>query len=73
MEVQQQIDRAKMMARDEALEMSNRKKKSDRIPLVVNYHPNLPPLSKILREHLPILHVTERMKLTVPNPPLLAN
>ena len=45
----------------------------DRILLVVTYHPDLPPLSKILCNHLPILHVSERMKLAIPNPPLVAN
>ena len=72
MEIQRQIERAKRITREEALETS-RKKKSDRIPLVVNYHPDLPPLSKILRDHLPILHVSEKMKLAIPNPPLVAN
>ena len=32
-----------------------------------------PPLGKILRNHLPILHVSERMKLATPSPPLVAN
>ena len=66
MEIQQQI------AREEALEMSG-KKTIDKIPLVVTYHPDLPPLGKILPDHLPILHVSERMKLAVPSPPLVAN
>ena len=29
-------------------------------------------LSKIVREHLPILHVSEKLKQAVPNPPLVA-
>ena len=72
MEIQQQIERANRISREQALEMSG-KNTTDRIPLVVTYHPDLPPLSKTLRDHLPILHVSERMKLAAPSPPLVAN
>ena len=71
MKVQQQIDRATSIMRAEALKNSE-KKNIDRVPLVVTYHPDLPNLSKILRQHLPILHVSERMKRIVPNAPLVA-
>ena len=71
MHVQRQIDRANEITRDEALETSERKT-TDRIPLVVTYQ-DLKPLGKILRNHLPILHVSERMKLATPSPPLVAN
>ena len=40
---------------------------------MVTFHSDLPPLSKILHDHLPILHVSERMKLAAPSPPLVAN
>ena len=59
MEIQRQIDRANRISRDQALETSGRKT-TDRILLVVTYHPHLPPLSKILRDNLPILHVSEK-------------
>ena len=39
----------------------------------MTYHPDLSPLGKILRNHLPILHVLERMKLATPSAPLVAN
>ena len=72
MEIQREIDRASRISRDPALETSGRKT-TDRIPLVVTYHPDLPPLSKIGHDHLPILHVSERMKLASLSTPLVAN
>ena len=60
MEIQRQIDRPNRRSRDQVLETSE-KKTTDRIPFVVTYHPDLPPLSKILRDHLPILHVSEKI------------
>ena len=43
--------------------------------ITITYHPDLPTLSKIVRDHLPILHVhvSEKMRLVIPNPPLVAN
>ena len=66
-EVQQYIDRATGVKRAQALKKSEKSNQEDRVPLVVNYHPNLPKLHEILRCHLPILHVSERMKQVVPN------
>ena len=72
MEIQRQIDRANKISRKQALQKSG-KNTTDRIPLVLTYHPDLPLLNKILRDHLPILHVSERMKLAAPSPTLVAN
>ena len=72
MEIQRQKERANRISRDRALEMSGTKT-TDKILLVVTYHPDLPPLSKILRDNLPILHVSEKMKLAAQSPPLVAN
>ena len=71
MEIQRQIDRATNVSRAEALKAKN-KDTIDRVPLVVTYHPDLPCLSKILQKHLPILHISNRMQLAVPNLPLVA-
>ena len=71
-EVQQQINKATRVNRTEALAKSEAKI-MNRVPLVVNYHPQLPRLGKILRNHLPTLHISEKMKEAVPNPPLIAN
>ena len=72
MEVQQQIDRATNVNRTEALKMSEINN-IERVPLVVTYHPQLPCLGRILRNHPPTLHILETMKKTVSNPPLVAN
>ena len=70
-EVQQQIDRATNIERLQTLKASNRKT-LERVPMVVTYHPDLPSLNKILRKHLPILHVSEKMRKAVPHPPLVS-
>ena len=72
MEVQQQIDRATSVSRIEALKTSEIKH-TERVPLVVTYHPQLPCSGRILWNHLPTLHISETMKKAVPNPPLVAN
>ena len=72
MEIQCQKNRENRISREQAFESSGRKT-TNRILLVVTYHPDLPPLSRILRNHLPILHVSDRMKLVAPSPSLLAN
>ena len=72
MEVQHQIYRATNTSRKEALK-SSIKKSTDRIPMVVAYHPDLGSFNKILHNHLPNLHISEKMKLAVPIPPLAVN
>ena len=72
MEVQQYKDRATRVKRAQALKKSEKSNQGNRVPLVVTYHPALPKLHQILRRHLSILHVSERMKQAVPNPPLVA-
>ena len=66
------IDKATNIARSVAL----KKKETEparRVPTVVTYHPDLPPLNKFLQNYLPTLHVSEKMQLPVPSPPLVAN
>ena len=71
MEIQRQIDRATSISRTEALK-AKETDTMDRVPLVVTYHPDLPCLSKICQKHLPILHIFNKMRLAVPNFPLVA-
>ena len=59
MELQCQIERATNTDRKEALKASIMKN-MDGISMEVTYHPDLPSCSKNLREHLPILHVSEK-------------
>lgn len=67
-----QIQRASLLSREVALQPHPRERTLSRIPLVVTYFPGLNRLSKIVRKHLPILHVSEKLKQAVPNPPLVA-
>ena len=43
-----------------------------RVPLIVTFHPGLPPLKHILEKHSSILNVSERMRQAVRNSPLVA-
>ena len=72
MEVQCYIDQATSVTRAEALKKKDRNTLGNRVPLVVTYHPHLPKLSMILRKHLPILQVSERMKRMISSAPLVA-
>ena len=42
------------------------------LPLVVTYHPNLPPLNSITWKHHKVLHVSRKTQWAFPNPPLIA-
>ena len=39
---------------------------------MVSYHPCLPHLKQILQHHLPVLHTSDKLKLTIPRPPIVA-
>ena len=71
-EVQHQVNRAARVSRTEALGTSETRTMKS-VPLVITFHPQLPRWGKILRDHLPTLHISNKMKETVPNPPLVAN
>ena len=59
--VEGQIDKVRRMSRVEVLS-NNNQPRSTRTPFVVTYHPQLPDISKILRELHPILESSERCK-----------
>ena len=69
--VQKQIDRATSINRRDILNTA--KVAINRVPLVATYHPDRPNISKILCQHLPILHISPKMRQAVPEPPLIAN
>ena len=72
-EVQQQIDRTSGLDRDALLRSKRTKTPLQRVPLIVTYHPGLPPLRSILEKHSSILGVSERLKqFAERNPPLVA-
>jgi len=44
---------------------------TERVPLVITYHPIFHNTAKILKRHLPILHISEKLRGAIPNPPLV--
>ena len=49
-----------------------RNRDSTRVPLVVTYHPSLPPLTTITQKHHSLLHLSDRLKKAFPTPPIIA-
>ena len=70
--VDTQIQLATQTSREEVLLPHPRRPALERIPLVVTYRPGLTKLSSIVRKHLPILHISEKLRKAIPNPPLVA-
>ena len=48
------------------------KRKESRIPLVVSYHPDLPPLGRIINKHWPTLQSKKRLKKVFKNRPIVS-
>ena len=68
--IKRQISKALEIPRSDALEpRATRSNNTDRIPLVITYHPSLPKLSQILNKHLRILHSSDKCKKAIPNIP----
>ena len=70
--VDTQIQLATQTSREEALLPRPRRPALERIPLVVTYRPGLTKLSSIVRKHLPTLHISDKLRKAIPNPPLVA-
>ena len=70
-QVQQSIDKAAAVPRESALQPSE-KRKNNRVPLVPTYDPRLPRLSEITKNHLPVLHVSDKLKGAIPEAPIIA-
>ena len=58
--------------REAGLQPKQNQEKPARIPLVVTYHPILPSFHMIPKRHLPILHVSERLRKVFRYPPLIS-
>ena len=72
-EIRQQIDRTIGLDRDTLLRLKRTKTPLERVPIIVTYHPGLPPLRSNLEKHSSILRVSERLKrFAEKNPPLVA-
>ena len=69
--VEQQVDRARRIPRNEALR-ENPKKDNNRIPFTVTYHPGLPNIGGLLRELQPVLHSSIRCKDAIKEFPMVA-
>jgi hypothetical protein len=70
--VRQQIDRARMLRREDLLTPQFRSNSSTRVPLVITYHPNLPNLPAITGAYLPLLHISPRLQQAIPEKPVIA-
>ena len=70
--VDTQIQLATQTSLEEALLPHPRSPAVERIPLVVTYRPGLTKLTSIVRKHLQILHISEKLRKAIPNPLLVA-
>jgi len=60
--VQQQLERTRHLRQKDALTPRAKTTQNRRTPLVVSYHPNLPHLTAITQQNLPILHASQHRK-----------
>ena len=68
--VREQIRKAKSKTREEALTPASQKA-TERVPMVVTYHPNLPNIGYVLRELQPLLHCSDKCKKAVKEVPMV--
>ena len=57
-------------SRDRLLSQKTRKKASERMPLVVNFHPALSGIGRVIESLLPILHASGDVKKVFPDKPM---
>ena len=50
----------------------SKRTKSNRVPLVTTFHPNLPNLRRITKSFFPLLHTSSRLKQAIPETPIVA-
>ena len=70
--IENAVKKARDTPRSGTLTYKTRQPNSNRVPLVTEYHPGLPPLAKFIRKHLPILQSTARLKSIFSDPPIVA-
>ena len=70
--VHQQIVRAGAICRIDALAPRSKRTKSNCVPLVTTFHPNLPNLRRITKSFFPLLHTSSRLKQAIPETPIVA-
>ena len=59
--VKKEMEKVLKIDRKNALKKKEKRKES-RVPLVVSYHPDLPPLGRIINKHWPTLQSKKRLK-----------
>ena len=70
-EVTRQIGKATEQKREDLL-IPRIKNKEQVTPLVVTFHPDLPPLTRILRNNQCVINTSPRLRGALPEPPLVA-
>ena len=60
--IESQLVKVDKMDRSDFLVYKDKKKNQNRVPLVVTYAKQLPDIQKISRDHMPLLHNSERMQ-----------
>ena len=72
--VELQIQQANLVSPAEVLQPHPKRSTLKQIPFVVThiYLPGRRSLNRLMRKHLPILHISDRLRKTVPEPPLVA-
>ncbi len=58
--------------RTDTLKYKDTHKSNNRTPLVVTYHPDLPPMAQIVNKHFNILQSNDKLKQIFPEPPLIS-
>ena len=69
--IESQLVKVDKMDRSDLLVYKDKKKNQNRVPLVVTYAKQLPDIQKISRDHMPLVHNSERMQHIFKQPQLV--
>ena len=70
--VQKNIEKATRIPREQLLIPRTKRESEQVTPLVVTFHPDLPHLTRILRDHQCVIDISPRLKEALPKCPLVA-
>ena len=70
--IERQLQRVDKLNREDLLQAKTKKKKGDRVPLVVTYSKQLPDISNILRKHHSVLSNSAKLRAAFKQPPIVA-
>lgn len=68
--LQQAISKVAAMPRESTLNYKQNKQ-NERVPVVITHNPGNPPIAQWLKDYMPILHSSSRMKKAAPEPPIV--